>query len=141
MGRRVKCRRICEMPRIDEFAPANVNSQEEIEMTVDEFETIRLIDHQGYSQEECARQMNVARTTVQSIYDSARKKLAETLVDGKKLKIGGGAYEVCPNAKECCRRSCSQKECGNLGPGCYCSQGTCKQKPSNSCLCSPLENK
>lgn len=121
MGRRVKCRRICEMPKIEEFAPANANCKEIIEMTVDEFETIRLIDHQGYSQEECARQMNVARTTVQSIYDLARKKLAEALVEGKKLKIGGGAYEVCPDAKECCRRRCGHPDCG----------GNCGKDPQN----------
>lgn len=111
MGRRVKCRRICEMPGIDEFAPAKIDSGEEIIMTIDEYEAVRLIDHQGYSQEECAQQMNVARTTVQSIYDSARKKLAETLVEGRKLRIGGGVYEVCPKAKECCHRRCSQRDC------------------------------
>lgn len=111
MGRRSKCRRICEMPRVEEFAPANVKGMEVVGMTVDEFETIRLIDHEGYSQEECARQMNVARTTAQSIYESARKKLAEVLVEGKKLKIGGGVYEVCPDAGECCQRLCGQRQC------------------------------
>lgn len=133
MGRRVKCRRICEMPRIEEFAPANVNCQEVIEMTVDEFETIRLIDHQGYSQEECSRQMNVARTTVQSIYDSARKKLAEALVEGKKLKIGGGAYEVCPDAKECCRRRCGHADCEGI-------YGNCGEDPE-SCGMKCRENR
>lgn len=112
MGRKAKCRRVCEMPRIEEFAPTNSKCAEVIEMTVDEFETIRLIDQQGYSQEECARQMNVARTTVQSIYDSARKKLADIIVEGKRLRIGGGTYEICPDARKCCRRRCSQNQCG-----------------------------
>lgn len=132
MGRRVKCRRICEMPKVEEFAPANIRCQEEIEMTVDEFETIRLIDHQGYSQEECARQMNVARTTVQSIYDSARKKLAEVLVEGKKLKIGGGAYEVCPEAKECCRRRCAHTDCVGENGCCSADPQTCGMKCRNN---------
>lgn len=44
-----------------------------MELSLDEYETLRLIDFLGQTQEECARQMEVARTTVQSMYDSARK--------------------------------------------------------------------
>ena len=64
-------------------------------MTVDEYEAIRLIDLSGLTQEECAGQMNISRTTVQGIYDEARKKLAESLVNGKILMIGGGEYQLC----------------------------------------------
>jgi predicted DNA-binding protein (UPF0251 family) len=52
-------------------------------MTIDEYETIRLIDLEKLTQEECATQMNISRTTVQGIYDVARKKIAESLVNGK----------------------------------------------------------
>ena len=48
------------MPKVDEFIPSGAGCDEIIEMTVDEYETIRLIDHLGYSQEQCAQQMNVA---------------------------------------------------------------------------------
>ena len=66
-----------------------------INMTVEEYETIRLIDLEGKTQQECSERMEVARTTVQGIYDVARKKLADALVNGKRLNIGGGDYELC----------------------------------------------
>ncbi len=59
-------------------------------MTVDEFEAVRLLDREGLTQEECAARMRIARTTVTSIYDSARKKMADALVYGKRLVISGG---------------------------------------------------
>jgi len=82
-----------------------------VEITMDEFETIRLIDHMGLTQEECANQMNVARTTVQLIYNTTRKKLSIALVDGKRLHITGGAYELCPHSKQCCGRRCQNQDC------------------------------
>jgi len=71
-------------------------------MSVDEYETIRLIDLQGFTQEECADQMNIARTTVQGIYNEARKKLADTLVNGKVLRIEGGDYQLCDGLEKHC---------------------------------------
>ena len=68
-------------------------------MTIDEYETIRLIDKEGFSQEECSKYMNVARTTIQNVYNSARKKIAEALVLGVPLYINGGDYTLC-NKKE-----------------------------------------
>ena len=62
------------MPKVDEFIPSGAGCDEIIEMTVDEYETIRLIDHLGYSQEQCAQQMNVARTTIQAVYEDVYKR-------------------------------------------------------------------
>ena len=96
MPRPRKCRRICCMPSNQSFGPLDRCSDErKIVMTVDEYETIRLIDLEGMSQEECANRMAVARTTAQAIYNSARVKVAECLVKGVKLFISGGNYIVC----------------------------------------------
>lgn len=118
MSRPVKKRRICEMPRIKEFIPSGDNDLETVEMTVDEFETIRLIDKLGLSQEDCAVQMDVARTTIQAIYTSARAKLANVIVDGKRLSIVGGSYDICPRSQICCGKDCQRKQCPSKRCGC-----------------------
>jgi len=73
MPRPCKRRRICAMPACQRFGPKGhpCEGGEPILMTVDEFEAVRLIDHEGMNQEQCAEQMDIARTTVQSIYSSA----------------------------------------------------------------------
>jgi predicted Fe-Mo cluster-binding NifX family protein/predicted DNA-binding protein (UPF0251 family) len=91
------------MPEIREFHPVReILCQSAVVLSVDEYEAIRLIDRQGFSQEECGRYMQVARTTVQMIYDSARKKLAEALVSGLPLKIEGGDFKLCDGKEEYC---------------------------------------
>jgi predicted DNA-binding protein (UPF0251 family) len=115
MARPVKRRRICEMPGIQSFAPCGRENLKQIFMTVDEYEAIRLIDYMGLSQVDCAAQMNVARTTVQSIYDSARKKLANMLVKGYRLEICGGAYDLCPHSAVCCGKNCGAGNAGRCG--------------------------
>jgi predicted DNA-binding protein (UPF0251 family) len=70
-----------------------------VTMNVEEYETLRLIDMEGLTQEECAERMTVARTTVQRIYNDARKKVAEAMVLGQILRIEGGNYELCPDGE------------------------------------------
>jgi predicted DNA-binding protein (UPF0251 family) len=102
--------RICALPGSARFGPVDDQGTERqvIAMTVDEFECIRLIDLEGLNQEGCARRMNVARTTAQAIYSSARAKLAECLVNGKELCIGGGDYVLCEDGAEDCPRHCGR---------------------------------
>ena len=64
-------------------------------MTVEEYETIRLIDLEGLNQEACAERMHVARTTAQTMYRNARHKLADCLVNSRRLIIEGGDYQIC----------------------------------------------
>ena len=96
MPRPKKCRRVCDYPQTLTFLPEdNSGGREAVFLTVDEYEAIRLIDKEGFSQEQCGDFMQVARTTVQQIYASARKKLADMLVNGLPLRIEGGDYQLC----------------------------------------------
>jgi len=101
MPRPVKRRRVCEPPRNARFGPLDGAPAENVVLAVDEYETIRLIDLLGLTQEECAGQMGVARTTVQALYEAARAKLADMLVNGRLLHVEGGPYELCPRAGGC----------------------------------------
>lgn len=96
MPRPRKWRKVCCLPENNLFGPLNGQNfdVEIIIMTVEEYEAIRLIDLEGMVQEECADRMKVARTTVQRIYNDARKKLAQSLVNGNILKIEGGDYKL-----------------------------------------------
>ena len=90
MPRPFRCRRIEQLPVYRSFSPDDITATENVLMSVDEFEALRLLDDEGLTQEACAARMNIARTTVTAIYESARKKIADALVNGKRLLITGG---------------------------------------------------
>ena len=103
MPRKVKCRKVCHYPQTLEFLPQNNNAEQEpIVLTVDEYEAIRLIDRRCMSQEQCAAFMQIARTTVQRIYETARKKLADFVVEGRPLRIEGGDFRICNGSSTGC---------------------------------------
>ncbi len=111
MPRRPKCRRICRLPETVGFDPVEGDRKAvPVVLTVDEYEVIRLIDREGLSQEECSRQMQIARTTAQKIYETARRKLAEALVSGLPLRIGGGNYEICDGQNLPCQDTSCYKQ-------------------------------
>lgn len=104
MPRPKKCRRVCQFPQNVAFIPEEGgDEQDTVILTVDEYETIRLIDKEGLSQELCSEFMQVARGTVQQIYTNARRKLADVLVDGLPLRIEGGDYRLCDGRNKECR--------------------------------------
>ena len=76
MPRTPKRRRICSFPDYYSFIPEDAEKEilETIMLSLDEFETIRLLDYEGLNQEDCAFRMGVARTTVTAMYENARKK-------------------------------------------------------------------
>lgn len=113
MPRPRKWRKVCCLPENSRFGPLDApNGTGVVNMGVDEYETIRLIDLEGLTQEECAAQMNIARTTVQGIYNDARRKLAESLVNGKVLWIEGGEYRLCDGTDAVCvGNRCRRRRC------------------------------
>ena len=123
MARPKKCRRVCGVPRVCRFLPEN-GGGEQVILTVDELECIRLLDLEGLTQEQCAAQMMVARATVTAIYDAARRRVAQALVCGRELVIQGGDFAVCEHGGHCCGR-CGQGEgprCRDCGTNEFCGR-------------------
>lgn len=114
MPRPRKCRRICSMPSIGGFKPIseNMGLNGEVLLNIDEYEVLRLIDFEKLTQEQCAVQMVVSRTTITNIYDSARFKIADALIHGKSLLIDGGEFILCEHNKRCCGKGC-RHQCFN----------------------------
>ncbi len=104
MSRPEKPRQICELPLYSMYGPKGKKARdsEKVIMKLDELETIRLLDYEGMNQEEAAKQMNVARTTIQRIYNEARKKIAESIIEGKVIVFEGGEYVLCGDDCENC---------------------------------------
>ena len=94
MPRPPRCRRICGAPQVNPFCPDGCENTEPILLTLDEYEVIRLVDLEQQTHEQCAAQMDISRSTVQEIYESARRKIAACLVHGKPLHITGGNYRI-----------------------------------------------
>lgn len=111
MARPIRCRRICFEPQYNIFAPCGIKSVEQVMLTVDEFEAIRLIDYEKKTHEQCARQMGISRTTVTEIYERARTRIADCIVNGKTLCISGGNYALCDgSARSSCGKKCNRAE-------------------------------
>ena len=103
MPRPRKCRRIAFIPGVTYFKPAGIPMRflAEVNLTFEETEAIRLKDIEDLDQEACAERMNVSRPTVQRILESARKKIAEALLNGKAIRIEGGNVEMMPQRYVC----------------------------------------
>ena len=104
MPRPYCCRRIAGKPAASIFKPIGipVRELENVLMTLDEFEALRLADLDGLYQEQAAEQMNVSRPTFSRIINSAHRKIADALAHGKALRIEGGPVHV--EGRHCCRR-------------------------------------
>ena len=90
MPRNKKRRWIDERPPAGRFAPPGAPPEGDVSLAVDEYEALRLADYEGLKQQEVAERLGVSRPTVSRILESARRKLASTLVEGRGLVIEGG---------------------------------------------------
>lgn len=109
MARPCRRRRICAEPAYDMFYPSGITCGNTVLLSLDEYETIRLIDLEKLTHEQCALQMDISRTTVTEIYESARFKIADSIVNGKALIISGGQYRLCEGtAASFCQKSCAK---------------------------------
>jgi len=96
MPRPRHCRRVGCLPQANFYKPRGIPLAvlQHITLTVDELEAIRLADLQGLYQQHAAEKMNVSRQTFGRILESAHKKIADALVNGKALSIQGGPIEL-----------------------------------------------
>jgi predicted DNA-binding protein (UPF0251 family) len=108
VARPFKCRCVGCTPASNYFKPRGIplTSLEEVNLTMDEFEAIRLADLEGLYQEAAAERMKVSRQTFGNIISSAHKKTAEAIVGAKALRIEGGVVEILDRHFVC-------YECGN----------------------------
>ena len=98
MPRPSRCRRVCSEPVFRAFN--SEGKSDPITLFVDEYEVIRLVDYEKRTHEQCAQQMQISRTTVTEIYEKARFKVADAIVNGRPLLIGGGHYKICNGLAE-----------------------------------------
>ena len=96
MARPKCCRRVSQQPACAVFKPvgAPFSTLEEVVLTMDEFEALRLADLEGLHHEQAAERMNVSRQTFGRIVEAARRKVAQVLVGGLALRVEGGMVQM-----------------------------------------------
>lgn len=121
MVRPRRFRRVHSEPDITYFKPAGVRlvDLEEIVISVEEFEAVRLKDFEGLEQEEAAKKMNISQPTFHRLILSARKKIAEAIVKGKAIKITGGHFQLAGKTKVCVCRDCGFSLAKKPGQPCF----------------------
>ena len=110
MPRPSRCRRVCCEPLVRLFAPQGGEELTPVVLLVEEYEAIRIVDLEKRTHDQCAQQMQISRTTATEIYEKARFKIADAIVNGKPLVIEGGNYRICQETNCCaCAGRCRRK--------------------------------
>jgi predicted DNA-binding protein (UPF0251 family) len=109
MPRPQKKRSVRHPPIHHGFKPSGVRARclDDLALTLDEFEAIRLADYQGKDHHESAKEMDISRSTFSRLVERARRKVAQFLVEGKHLRIDGGSVHFERNLIRC-------NDCGQL---------------------------
>ncbi|HAH30866.1 MAG TPA: hypothetical protein DCL44_00970 [Elusimicrobia bacterium] len=96
MARPFKCRKVVSEPRVYYFKPRAIPlyELEEITLQLDEFQAIKYAELDRKAQTAAAKGMRISRQTFGNILASARRKLADAVVNGKALKIQGGPVKI-----------------------------------------------
>ena len=104
-------RRVKEPPRFQRFKPVGIPARllERISLTLDEFEALRLADYKDLEHQAASEEMGISRPTFTRLIDSARKKVAKAIVEGKEIFIMGGAIYFRNNIIKCLN-------CGTIVP-------------------------
>ncbi|HZK03308.1 MAG TPA: DUF134 domain-containing protein [Bacteroidaceae bacterium] len=121
MSRPKQFRKIGSPPLMRGFKPFGIRlvDNENVIMQYDEYEAVKLLDYEGMLQEQAAERMNISRPTLTRIYDSARKKIALAMVEGKTILIKGGKVDFgkkwyrCKNCFKLINGLENHKKCNN----------------------------
>lgn len=105
MARTPKNRHVDTPPLMKGFKPFGICARklESIELSFEEYESIKLINYELLSQEESAKKMLVSRPTLTRIYNKALKKIAKAFVEGKAIDFEGGKFELDQDWYRCSR--------------------------------------
>lgn len=108
MPRPEKERRVGVPPVYSDFKPSRVPNRllEPVDLTLDEFEALRLADYSGMDHASAAEKMGISRPTFTRLHERAANKVATFLVEGLHLSVGGGSVHFRENLYRCneCRR-------------------------------------
>lgn len=98
-----KKRTVLYPPHVQFFKPQGIQAQNlnSVSVTVDEYEAVRLTDHEKLKHEEAAKKMNISRPTFTRLLESAHGKISDALVNGKAIRIEGGDFRFSGNRYRC----------------------------------------
>ncbi|MBN2551348.1 MAG: DUF134 domain-containing protein [Spirochaetales bacterium] len=127
MAKPKKDRRVQYPPSVVYFKPQGIPmiALEQETLAVDEYEAIRLVDSLGLDQQKAAERMGISRATCARIVESAHKKVARALTEGKAIRIEGGNVVLNRNRFRC-------MDCGTLWEG-ELTTDAAEEQPAPSC--------
>lgn len=96
MPRHPKSRRICIPPKMKGFKPFGISfcKEEPVQLTFEEYESMRLVNYELLDQDVAASQMNISRPTFTRIYNKALRQIALSFIEGRTIEIDGGCYQL-----------------------------------------------